>query len=98
MPISKRWTALCVAAVFILSVGALKADSIAYAGSSTGQFGTIDLNTGAFTSLGTSGQTLAGLAVASGSIFATSYHTANGTLFRVDQRTGRFYEHWNRHG
>jgi hypothetical protein len=66
----------------------MKADSIGFAGSSTGQFGTIDLNTGVFTSLGNSGQTLAGLAVANGSIFATSYHTANGTLFTVNPANG----------
>jgi hypothetical protein len=80
--------ALCCAALLVLCAGALRADSIAYAGSSTGQFGTIDLNTGAFTSLGNSGQTLAGLAVANGSIFATSYHTANGTLFLVNPANG----------
>jgi hypothetical protein len=48
----------------------------------------MDLNTGVFTPFGNSGETLAGLAVASGSIFATSYHTANGTLFEVDPANG----------
>ena len=88
MLVTNSRTALCVVAFFILSAAGLKADNIAYAGSSTGQFGTIDLNTGAFTSLGTSGQTLAGLAVADGSIFATSYHTANGTLYQVNPANG----------
>jgi len=77
----------CSIAVLILSAAGLKAD-IAYAGSSTGAFGTIDLGTGAFTLLGNSGQTLAGLAVADGSIFASSYHTADGTLFQVNPANG----------
>lgn len=48
----------------------------------------MDLNTGAFTSLGNSGQTLAGMAVADGLLFATSYRTANGTLFTVNPLNG----------
>ncbi len=64
------------------------ADDVAYAGSSSGEFGTMDLSTGVFNPEGNSGQTLAGLAVANGSIFASSYLTANGTLFTVDPATG----------
>jgi hypothetical protein len=79
---------LCCGAVILFSAAGLKADNIAYAGSSSGAFGFIDLNTGAFTSLGNSGQTLAGLAVATGSIFATSYHTASGTLYEVNPANG----------
>jgi PEP-CTERM motif len=79
---------LCSAVLFILSAVGLKADNIAYAGSSSGEFGFMDLNTGVFTPLGNSGQTLAGLAVATGSIFATSYHTADGTLFQVNPLNG----------
>ena len=78
----------CCVALFILSAAGLKADVLAYAGSDTGIFGMMDLNTGAFTALGNSGQTLAGLAVANGSIFASSYHTANGTLFTVNPSNG----------
>jgi hypothetical protein len=81
-------TALWIAASLILSVTGLKADAVAYAGTSSGQFGFIDLDTGAFSALGNSGQTLAGLAVANGDIFATSYQTANGTLFQVDPTNG----------
>jgi hypothetical protein len=73
---------------FLSLVPSALADSMAYAGSSSGTFGTMDLSTGVFTSEGNSGQTLAGLAVADGSTFATSYHTANGTLFEVNQATG----------
>lgn len=79
---------LCCIVLSIISVTGLKADSIAFAGSVTGTFGTIDLNTGAFTSLGNSGQTLSGMAVAGGSLFAASYHTANGTLFSVNPANG----------
>jgi hypothetical protein len=81
--------ALCgCALLFVLSCAAAKANSVAYVGSSTGQFGTINLATGAFTALGNSGQTLAGLAVADGDIFATSYHTSNGTLYEVNPANG----------
>lgn len=66
----------------------LRADDIAYAGSSTGAFGTMDLSTGDFTLLGNSGQTLAGLAVADGSLFATSYHASNSTLYTVNTADG----------
>lgn len=79
------------AAVALSIVGAgtaVAADPMAYAGSSSGAFGLMDLNTAAFTLLGNSGQTLAGLAVAKGSIFASSYHTADGTLFNVDPANG----------
>jgi hypothetical protein len=79
--------------LFVLSAAGLKSgtvttDNIAYAGSSSGEFGFMDLNTGVFTPLGNSGQTLAGLAVANGSIFATSYHTASGSLFQVNPANG----------
>jgi hypothetical protein len=75
-------------AVFLCLVPSASADDFAYAGSSSGTFGTIDLSTGVFTLEGNSGQTLAGLAVADGSIFASSYLTANGTLYSVDPATG----------
>ncbi len=80
--------ALCSAALLTFCAGNLKADNIAYAGSDTGVFGTMDLSTGAFTLLGNSTQTLAGMAVANGSIFATSYHATNGTLFQVNPANG----------
>lgn len=64
------------------------ADNIAYAGAVSGAYGTVDLNTGVFTSLGTLGQTPSGMAVANGSLFIASYHTANGTLFTVNPANG----------
>jgi len=75
-------------AAFLSLVPSAQADSMAYAGSSSGAFGIMDLSTGVFTSEGNSGQTLAGLAVADGSIYATSYHTSNGALFEVNPATG----------
>ena len=90
MLISDSRSRLCIMCAVVLVSGAacLKADNIAYAGAVTGAFGTIDLNTGAFTSLGNSGQTLSGIAVAGGTLFAGSYHTANGTLFSVNPVNG----------
>jgi hypothetical protein len=83
---------ISVSAAVALSVlgaeTAAAADPMAYAGSSSGAFGFMDLDTAAFTLLGNSGQTLAGLAVADGSIFASSYHTADGTLFNVNPANG----------
>ena len=70
-------------ALAIFCAAGLKADTVAYIGSSSGAFGTMDLNTGIFTPLGNSGQTLAGLAVADGTLFATSYHGADGTLVQA---------------
>ena len=65
-----------------------KADNIAYMGENNGDFGTIDLDSGAFSLLGNSGQTLAGMAVADATLFATSYHLATGTLFSVNPANG----------
>jgi hypothetical protein len=64
------------------------ADNIAYMGTVSGQFGTIDLNTGAFTSLGNSGLTLAGMAVANATLYGSSYHTAAGDLYTINPTNG----------
>jgi hypothetical protein len=55
---------------------------IAYMSAASGEFGTIDLDTGVFSSLGNSNATLAGMAVAGGALYASSYHTA-GKLFTI---------------
>lgn len=78
---------LWLVAALILSSAGLKADSYAYAGFGGGAFGTLDLNTGVFTSIGSLGQTPAGLAVYNGSIFAASYN-GNGTLYGVNTANG----------
>jgi hypothetical protein len=72
---------------FVLSVAGLKAD-IAYMGTDTGEFGTIDLGTGVFFLLGNSGQTLAGMAVANAKLYGTSDHTATGTLYTINPADG----------
>jgi len=90
---------LCLIAFFALGTTSMLADNLAYAGLGGGNFGTIDLNTGVFTSLGNLGQTPAGLAVFGGSLFATSYgngtlygvNTANGSLTQIGSPSGIFY-------
>jgi hypothetical protein len=61
---------------------------MAYMGTDTGEFGTIDLTTGVFSLLGNSGQTLAGMAVNGGKLFASAYHTTLGALFNVNPANG----------
>jgi hypothetical protein len=71
-----------------LLAGPARADVIAYTGVLGGAFGTTDLNTGVFTQLGNSGQTLAGMAVANTTLFATSYHVGDSILYSVSPTTG----------
>jgi hypothetical protein len=95
------WTRafLCLIAVVALGTTSMLADTLAYAGFIGGNFGTLDLNTGGFTSLGNLGQTPAGFAVFGGSLFAASYgngtlygvNTANGSLTQIGSPTGIFY-------
>jgi hypothetical protein len=65
-----------------------KADNVAYMGTSTGQFGTVDLNTGQFNLLGSTGLTLAGLASLNGTLYGTSYNTGAGTLYSINPANG----------
>src|SRR5437773_2755168 len=78
--------ALAVATIF--SAFSVKADNFAYMSVNGGDFGTIDLDTGVFTLLGNSGQTLGGMGVANGKLYATSLHTAAGTLYTVNPANG----------
>jgi hypothetical protein len=66
----------------------LTADDFAFASFNSGAFGTIDLNTGVFTSLGSSGRTLAGLAQEGGTVFGTDYHISPSDLFSVNTANG----------
>jgi hypothetical protein len=84
----KSWPVFCCAVLFALFGGSLKADNIAFMGTVSGQFGTIDLNTGAFSLLGNSGVTLAGMAVANATLYGSSYHTATGTLYTINPANG----------
>jgi hypothetical protein len=79
---------LCFTVLLIFSAVRLNADNIAFMGTVSGQCGTIDLKTGAFTLLGNSGQALAGMAVANATLYATSYHTSVGTLYTVNPTNG----------
>jgi hypothetical protein len=79
--------ALCCAALLILSGGVLKADNTAYATLDGGDFGTIDLSTGAFTLLGNSGLTLSGMAVYHGVLYGDSLGGA-GTLYTINPANG----------
>jgi hypothetical protein len=80
--------ALAVTTMF--GVFSVKADNIAYMGVNGGDFGTIDLNTGVFTLLGNSGQSLAGLAVDNGMLYGSSWHTVDSTgqLFTINPANG----------
>lgn len=79
--------ALASAALFAVCSVANASDNFAYMGTVSGEFGTFDLDTGSFALLGNSGQTLAGMAVANGLLYATSYHVA-GQLFTVNPANG----------
>src|SRR5579875_2167099 len=80
-----------LALLLILTAQIIWADNMAYLESSTGQFGTIDLNTGAFTYLGSNGLNAAGLALFNGTLYATSdggtsiysVNTSNGALTQL---------------
>src|SRR5262249_17495723 len=69
-----------------------KADNMAYMSVDlfpTSHFGTINLDTGAFSLLGDSGQVLGGFAVANGKLYATVLYTNdNGRLFTVNLADG----------
>jgi len=81
-------TGWCCFALCLLSAPVLLADNIAYMGTVSGQFGTIDLNTWAFTLLGNSGLTLAGMAVANATLYGSSYHTGAGDLYTINPLNG----------
>jgi hypothetical protein len=73
-------------AMCLFSVGALKADSMAFATVYGGGFGTLDLDSGAFTLLGNSGEIFGGLDALDGTLYGQSNHT--GTLYTVDPTNG----------
>ncbi|MGB7762208.1 MAG: PEP-CTERM sorting domain-containing protein [Bryobacteraceae bacterium] len=79
----------CCAALFTLSIGNLKADLIGYTSLSDGSFGTVDLNTGAFSSLGnTDGVAFPGLGALNGTLYGTLYETFTGNLYRINPSNG----------
>lgn len=78
----------CSIGLVLIFAVALHADNMAFMGTVNGDFGTIDLNTGVFTHLGSSGVTLAGMAVANGTLFGSSYHTSTGSLYTINPANG----------
>jgi hypothetical protein len=82
-------TRILLATVALMtSLAMARAVPQAYMGTDTGEFGVIDLTTGVFSLLGNSGQTLAGMAVADGELFASAYHTALGDVFTINPANG----------
>jgi len=81
--------AVALAAVTMFGLCTVKADDIAYMTiGNGGNFGTIDLNTGVFTFLGNSGQTLSGMAVENGTLYGSSYLNGTGSLFTINPANG----------
>ncbi len=78
--------AFCCTGLLILCGGVLKAD-IAYASLDGGDFGTVNLSTGAFTLLGNSGVTLSGMAVLNGVLYGDSLG-GSGTLYTINPANG----------
>ncbi len=73
---------------FMLIALFAKADTLAYVESSSGNFGSMDLDTGAFTALGTPPYTVRGLGTLNGTLYAASTALARGTLFTLNPTTG----------
>ena len=62
-------------------------DSLAFAGTASHAFGTVDLKTGVFSELGNTGILLAGMGVANGKLYAAGY--ASETLYTVNISNGK---------
>jgi PEP-CTERM motif-containing protein len=85
---NRSWMICCCVGVVLIAATALYADNMAYMGTVNGDFGTIDLNTGVFSLSGNSGVTLAGMAVANGMLYGSSYHTSTGVLYTINPANG----------
>jgi hypothetical protein len=68
------------------AVASMQGDDLAYVTTQIGQFGTIDLNTGAYTQISAFGLEGAGLGVAGGRLYTAAYK--GSTLYRIDPITG----------
>lgn len=88
---TSTWKGLIALAVISAPVIA-NADAYAYLSTTSGNFGTLDLSTGAFTLLGNSGQGLDGLAVANGVLygasFSSTYSSTSTNLYTIDPSNG----------
>ncbi len=84
---ARPWVLLCCAAFFILSTVSVKAASV-YAGTSAGNFGTLDLSTGTFTPIGVpTGFRFWGMGVSGGSLYAAD---PSSNLYLANKTTGAF--------
>ena len=84
----KLFISSAIAVTVILSAFSVKADNMAYmAVYASGDFGTIDLDTGTFSLLGNSGQTPAGLDVANSTLYMASIY-GSGSLYTVNLADG----------
>ena len=91
--LAKRGLKALAALVLVMTLGlvTMKADDFAYMALDNSGFGTIDLDTGVFTSLGNFGQTLAGLGEENGILFgAASGQSAGifGFLYTINPTNG----------
>jgi len=73
---------------FVFSSHVATADSTAYVVQQSGLFGTVDLNTGAFSNIGSLGITPAGLGVVNGTLFTANYNNSNETLYSINTANG----------
>jgi hypothetical protein len=85
-PIGAALVAGCI--VLVASAARLMGDSIAYETTGSGTFGTIDLNTGTFTQLGTNTTLLAGLGVFGGNLYGQLYDGSTSQLYQVNTANG----------
>lgn len=78
---------IAVIAIFGSAISS-RADDFAYMGTNTGDFGTINLTTGAFSMQGNFGQTLAGLVTISSTLYGASYNNGTGNLYSINPSNG----------
>lgn len=69
----------------ILCAGALKADIGVDANSDSGQFGTLDLNTGAFTQIAVLPEIFAGLATVNNIVYGADFEQSPSFLYTINQ-------------
>lgn len=82
-----HFAALLAVVAICASAVSSHADDLAYMATNSGDFGTINLATGAFSLQGNFGQTLAGLAVVNSTLFGTSYNNT-GNLYSINPANG----------
>jgi hypothetical protein len=82
-----RWVVVAgIAAAAALAQGTAQADTTVYGAASSGGFGTIDLNTGVFSSVGNLTFEPAGLGEVGSTVYTTGY--GSDTLYSVNTTTG----------